>query len=128
MAEPSTRSGDLPQAPEYTPEWDKWIAEFRHTFHKVLLTRLYQYSKHEVAGNASVIFSVDNRGTLRGSICEGTADDTLCYCLLQTVTDLDHTPMLKFPTDTSVTGWNFRMRFRFPKNARCCGEVASQGS
>ena len=101
------------QAPEFTPEWDQWIIRFKRSIHVLLLKHLARDATNETGGHAGVIFSLDDRGHLRGTIYQSTADDTVNQTLMKTIKDLDGSSVLKFPSSTHITGWNFRMQWDF---------------
>lgn len=103
------------QAPENSYSWDTWIRRFRRTFDAQVFRYLFKEAKDEKTGIASVIFSVDRQGHLRGAVYSGTADDTLKQCLLKAVRDLDKSYVLAFPPESGITGWNFRMTWNFGK-------------
>jgi tetratricopeptide (TPR) repeat protein len=103
------------QAPEFTPEWDRWIIAFRKAFNRQLFRHLGQDYKSETGGLASAIFSVDNQGHLRGCIYKTTADDTINQCLIKTIRDMNGTYVLAFPPTTHVTGWNFNISWNFAR-------------
>lgn len=103
------------QAPENSMAWDNWIRRFRRTFDAQVFRYLFKDAKDEKTGTASVIFSVDRQGHLRGAVYSATADDTLQQCLLKAVRDLDKSYVLSFPPETGITGWNFRMTWNFGK-------------
>jgi hypothetical protein len=67
----------------------------------------------EKSGTASIIFSLDKDGHLRGCVYNATANDTLINCLLESVRELDRSYILAFPPDSYISGWNFRMRWNF---------------
>ena len=103
------------QAPEGTPEWDYWIARFKRSIQHVLLKRLNAESTDQVRGAAAVIFSVDRKGNLHGSIYASTADSVLNKCLVGAIRDLNHSRILAFPANSNITGWNFQMTWNFGK-------------
>jgi hypothetical protein len=103
----------FPQAPESTTEWNMWIRRFRMTFNKELFRHMATQAKDETGGRASVIFSVDNKGHLRGCVYSSTSADTVTACLLQTIRELDKSYVLAFPSNSHITGWNFRMKWNF---------------
>lgn len=101
------------QAPENTPEWDYWIDRFTRAFQHVLTNHLARDSKGEVTGKAACIFSVDNRGNLRGHIYASTGDGVLNKALLKTIQSMNHSRVLEFPANSKCTGWNFRMVWNY---------------
>lgn len=103
------------QAPENTAQWDYWILRFRKAFQYRLLQYLYAEEKGQVRGAAVGIFSIDNKGNLRGSVYASTADGVLNKCLVKTIRDLDHSRILAFPSNSRITGYNFRMVWDFGK-------------
>ncbi|HEY9678790.1 MAG TPA: tetratricopeptide repeat protein [Drouetiella sp.] len=103
------------QAPENSAEWDAWIRRFRRTFDSQVFRHLMKEAKSEKNGTASVIFSVDRQGHLRGCVYTATADTTLQNCLLQAIRELDQSYVLAFPPDSRISGWNFRMNWNFGK-------------
>jgi hypothetical protein len=103
----------FPQAPEGTTEWNMWIRRFRMTFNKELFRHMATQAKDETGGTASVIFSVDNKGHLRGCVYSSTSADTVTSCLLQTIRELDKSYVLAFPSNSHISGWNFRMKWNF---------------
>lgn len=103
------------QAPEYSPSWDYWINRFRKAFQYRLLQYLTKEEKGETRGAASGIFSIDNKGNLRGHVYASTGNKLLNDCLVKTMRDLDHSRILAFPADSRVTGFNFRMVWDFGK-------------
>lgn len=103
------------QSPENTPAWDAWIARFTRSFQHVLTAYLGQDAKNQVTGRAACIFSIDNRGNLRGHIYASTGDGVLNKALLKTVQTLNHSRILEFPAESKVTGWNFRMTWNYGK-------------
>jgi tetratricopeptide (TPR) repeat protein len=103
------------QAPEFTPEWDRWIIAFRKTFNRQLFRHLGADYQSETGGMASAIFSVDKEGHLRGCIYKSTADDTINQCLIKTIRDMNGTYVLAFPPTTHVTGWNFNINWNFAR-------------
>ncbi|RTL36142.1 MAG: tetratricopeptide repeat protein [Candidatus Melainabacteria bacterium] len=103
------------QAPENSLSWDNWIRRFRKTFDAQVFRYLFKDAKDERTGIASVIFSVDSKGHLRGAVYSATADDTLQQCLLKAIRDLDKSYILAFPPESGISGWNFRMTWNFGK-------------
>jgi len=103
------------QAPEFTPDWDHWILVFRKAFNRQLFRHLGKNYRDEKGGMASVIFSLDKEGHLRGCIYESTADDIVNQCLVETVREMNGTYILAFPPTSHVTGWNFRMNWNFAR-------------
>jgi hypothetical protein len=101
------------QAPEFTPEWDRWILAFRKTFNRQLLRHLGNDYNNETTGSASMIFSLDKEGHLRGCIYQSTADDVCNQCLIKTIKDMNGTYILAFPPTTHITGWNFNINWNF---------------
>jgi len=97
------------EAPENTPEWDYWIGRFKRCFQHQLMRHLNSEAKGEVRGAASCIFSVDRNGNLRGQVYASTADPVLNKCLVESVRDLNHSRILKFPAFSHINGWNFKM-------------------
>jgi len=105
--------GKFRQSPENTPAWDAWIARFQRSFQHVLTGYLARDAKNQVTGRAACIFSIDNRGNLRGHIYASTGDGVLNSCLLKTIQALNHSRILEFPAESKVTGWNFRMTWNY---------------
>ncbi len=103
------------QAPENSAEWDLWIRKFRKTFDAQVFRHIFKDAKNEKTGTASVIFSVDREGHLRGCVYTATADDTMQQCLLKAVRELDKSYVLAFPPGSGISGWNFRMNWNFGK-------------
>jgi tetratricopeptide (TPR) repeat protein len=103
------------QAPENSYGWDQWIRKFRKTFDAQVFRHLFKDAKDERTGTASVIFSVDRQGHLRGAVYTATADDVMQQCLLKAIRDLDKSYILAFPQDSRISGWNFRMTWNFGK-------------
>jgi len=103
------------QAPEFTPEWDRWIMAFRKTFNRQLLRHLGNDYQNETSGTASMIFSLDKEGHLRGCIYQSTADDVCNQCLMKTIRDMNGTYVLAFPPTTHITGWNFNINWNFTR-------------
>ncbi len=103
------------QAPEGTAAWDFWIARFKRSIQHVLLKRLSAEATDQVRGAAAVIFSVDRKGNLKGSIYASTADPVLNKCLVEAIRDLNHSRILAFPANSDITGWNFQMTWNFGK-------------
>jgi tetratricopeptide (TPR) repeat protein len=103
------------QAPENSAEWDLWIRKFRKTFDAQVFRHMFKDAKNEKTGIASVIFSVDRDGHLRGCVYTATADDTMQQCLLKAIRELDKSYVLAFPPGSGVSGWNFRMTWNFGK-------------
>jgi tetratricopeptide (TPR) repeat protein len=101
------------QAPESTPEWDYWIGRFKRSFQHVLMRRLNAEAANQVRGAAACIFSVDRDGNLRGQIYASTADPALNKCLVEAIRDLNHSRILRFPSTSRITGWNFQMSWNF---------------
>gem|GEM_PF-1625167 len=99
-------------APEASPEmrakWDKWIEDFRLEFNTSLY-RMMGPSFSANSGKVKMIFSVDSRRKLRGRILESTAPFFYEYYLLATVRKLDGSPVLAFPSGSSIPGYNFTM-------------------
>ena len=106
------------QSPENTPEWDFWIQRFTRAFQHVLTSYLFRDSKEQVTGRAACIFSVDNRGNLRGHIYASTGDGILNAALLKTIQSMNHSRILDFPPTSKCTGWNFRMVWDYGKILR----------
>jgi hypothetical protein len=100
------------QAPEFTPEWDRWIYQFRRAINIILTRHLLHETNGETEGTASVVFSLDKDRNLKGCVCSGTGDDTLKQCMVETIKELNHNKGLAFPK-TAITGWNFRMQWDF---------------
>jgi tetratricopeptide (TPR) repeat protein len=103
------------QAPENSPEWDQWIRRFRRTFDAQVFRHMFKDAKDEKTGTASVIFSVDHEGHLRGCVYTATADDTMQQTLLKAIREMDKSYVLAFPADSRISGWNFRMTWNFGK-------------
>lgn len=103
------------QAPENSREWDAWISRFRRTFDSQVFRHIFKDAKDEKTGTASVIFSVDRQGHLRGAVYSATADDTMQQTLLKAIRELDKSYVLAFPPDSRISGWNFRMTWNFGK-------------
>ncbi|HEY9777066.1 MAG TPA: tetratricopeptide repeat protein [Planktothrix sp.] len=103
------------QAPENSVEWDNWISAFRRNFKIILMRHLYREAGSEFGGVSKVVFSVDNKGNLRGRIVESSGDDVLNKCLIETIQALDHSPVLTFPPKSHCTGWNFSTAWDFAK-------------
>jgi len=103
------------QAPEGIQAWDYWIARFKRSIQHVLLKRLSAEATDQVRGAAAVIFSVDRKGNLKGSIYASTADSILNKCLIEAIRDLNHSRILAFPANSDITGWNFQMTWNFGK-------------
>ncbi|MBU6452963.1 MAG: hypothetical protein KGS72_14355 [Cyanobacteria bacterium REEB67] len=101
------------QAPESTPEWDYWIGRFKRSFQHVLMRRLNAEAANQVRGAAACIFSVDRDGNLRGQIYASTADPALNKCLVEAIRDLNHSRILRFPSTSRISGWNFQMSWNF---------------
>lgn len=101
------------QAPENTPDWDYWIRRYKRAFQYVLIGHLARDAKNQVSGSAACIFSIDNKGNLRGHIYASTGDDTLNNALVKTIRDMNHSRVLVFPSSTKVTGYNFRMTWNY---------------
>jgi hypothetical protein len=101
------------QAPENNADWSVWIRRFRNTFNNQLFRRMATEVKDETRGGASVIFSVDKQGHLRGCVYQTSADDGVTACLLETIRDLDRSYFLAFPSSSHISGWNFRMKWNF---------------
>lgn len=103
------------QAPEGIAAWDYWIARFKRSIQHLLLKRLSAEATDQVRGAAAVIFSVDRKGNLKGSIYASTADTVLNKCLIEAIRDLNHSRILAFPANSDITGWNFQMTWNFGK-------------
>jgi len=97
------------EAPENTPEWDYWIGRFKRCFQHQLMRHLNGEATGQVRGAASCIFSVDRAGNLRGQVYASTADPVLNKCLVESIRDLNHSRILKFPAFSHINGWNFKM-------------------
>lgn len=107
----SDASGVVPfeQSPENSAEWEHWISRFTRNFDGQLFRHLAQETQNEGGGFIAVIFSVDKEGHLRGAIYRSTADERMNQCVLEAIRDLNRSYLLAFPSNTRVTGWNFRM-------------------
>jgi hypothetical protein len=103
----------FPQAPEMGEDWKWWIKRFCRTFDSMVFRHIAKAAKDEKSGTASIIFSLDKFGHLRGCVYNATASDTLINCLLDSIRELDRSYILAFPVDTRISGWNFRMRWNF---------------
>ncbi len=114
------------QAPENSREWDLWISRFRRTFDAQVFRHIFKDAKDEKTGTASVIFSVDRQGHLRGAVYSATADDTMQQCLLKAIRELDKSYVLAFPPDSRISGWNFRMTWNFGKALTFVSRVREQ--
>jgi hypothetical protein len=114
------------QAPENSREWDAWIGRFRRTFDAQVFRHIFRDAKDEKTGTASVIFSVDRQGHLRGAVYSATADDTMQQCLLKAIRELDKSYVLAFPPDSRISGWNFRMTWNFGKALTFVSRVREQ--
>ncbi|MBI2809697.1 MAG: tetratricopeptide repeat protein [Candidatus Melainabacteria bacterium] len=114
------------QAPENSREWDAWISRFRRTFDAQVFRHIFKDAKDEKTGTASVIFSVDRQGHLRGAVYSATADDTMQQCLLKAIRELDKSYVLAFPPDSRISGWNFRMTWNFGKALTFVSRVREQ--
>jgi hypothetical protein len=108
-----SRVSSFPQAPENSEDWNLWIRRFRRTFDSMVLRHIAKVAKDEKNGTASIIFSLDKFGHLRGCVYNATANDTLVDCLLDSIRELDRSYILEFPPESGISGWNFRMRWNF---------------
>lgn len=106
------------QSPRDTPSWDYWIARYKRSFQYILMSHLAKEGEIRPYGAAACIFSLDNKGNLRGHIYASTASAKLNKCLLKTIKELNHSRVLKFPKDAKVTGYNFQMSWNFGKLLR----------
>lgn len=106
------------QSPKDSPGWDYWIARFKRSFQYILMSNLAKEGEVRPYGSAACIFSLDNRGNLRGHIYASTASDRLNRCLIKTIRELDHSRILKFPKSAKITGYNFQMSWQFGKLLR----------
>ena len=106
------------QAPANTPAWDYWIARFKRSFQYILMSHLAKEGEVRPYGSAACIFSLDNRGNLRGHIYASTASKRLNSCLIKTIQELNHSRILEFPKNAKITGYNFQMRWQFGKLLR----------
>ncbi|MBS2009684.1 MAG: hypothetical protein JST01_21700 [Cyanobacteria bacterium SZAS TMP-1] len=97
------------EAPENTPEWDYWIGRFKRCFQHQLMRHMNSEATGQVRGAASCIFSVDRAGNLKGQVFASTADPVLVKCLVESIKDLNHSRILKFPVTSHINGWNFKM-------------------
>ena len=106
------------QTPPDSPAWDYWINRYKRSFQYILMSHLAKEGEVNPYGSVACIFSIDNKGNLRGHIYASTASQRLNRCLLKTIRELNHSRVLEFPRGAKISGYNFQMKWDFGKLLR----------